>query len=392
MSRLQQLMLETQDPYENLSLEELSFNIELLDDSLESFYAELEYLQGVAYSNEQVGLEDVVKANLGSLSGRHWDDYITTYKRLFTGIVDAVRSKNSAIRAYRKSLSDSQRSLENYLARNGSTNSHSASFVAMEKYWLYANNKYPTSIMSSVANDLTAAKRLLTEGPAKAIKASEQVNKIVQGTVFTSDETIYKSMFLKMKNIDTVESIIGPQIFNKRDLFLYGTVVTIKYNEREKIEDETLYNRLNFRNPLTIITGGAAEDVKNAGYKLTVGAKNLDRIVNTPGFKISSKELSTLLEHGNEYLDSAESYLAHVPNQLGIIQRDINSLFEFVPNLVNGKKPDKKQVKKVFDLALTYYLNLMGFVDKPMHEFVNRQIKMSKGIHYLVTRTIGRKE
>jgi len=384
-------MLEATSIHDSMSLEELSFEMELLDYSLEGYYAELAALHdSIIVSSAEVSLEDVVGANLGSLSGRGWDDLITKYKRFFSGILDAVRSKESATKAYRNKLAESEQKVMEYLSKNSSQN-HSASFITMEKYWLYPNGKYPNKILPAVSDDLKYSQELLTQGPLKAIKASEEVNKIVESTVFTSEETVHKSMFLKMKNIDTVESIVGPKIYNNRDLFLYQTVVTSKLPKREKKDDETLFTTLNVRNPLVIKNGGAAHDVKNAALSFVAGhVGNSDRIVNTPGFTLSTKELSTLLEYGNTYLDSAESYLARVQRQLGAVQSSINHLFQYkLPN--SDKKPDKASVKKVFDLAFTYHLNLMGFVDKPMHDFVNRQIKMSKGIHYLVVRTIGRK-
>jgi hypothetical protein len=411
MSNLSQYFQTPENPYDEYSIEEIDFELELIDTALENFQIELDLLgekASLVFSQETLSIEtvesikeffpsfeDYVSDDAGGGWGRMWDDWLTTRRRLVAGILDAVRSKKSAIKAYRKKLTNRDSKIDRFMARKDSQ-IHTASFVSMEKYWLYANNSYPKSIIGAVLQDLKESQHFLNECPKIVLSEVSKLIGLIKGGNYSSKETIEKSFLSKLKTLKSIEEIVGPTLYGKADVLLYKTIIISTSPEKHQDKSLTRAEILTKTNRLTVITGDTSQDTINALITLSWGLGPIVAAVPTAlrqyfakGFTISTSELKSLVQYGHSYLDTAESCLDKAEH----LNSEFNHLFEKVVDAIphqNNSNTDHKAVAFALNLAVNHTHNLSMFIGKPMQTMINRNIKVAKGIFYLVTRTIGR--
>lgn len=379
---------EYNNPYSECSMEELDFQLENIDFALEQCYNELE--------EPEISLEDKVIHDAGSFSGRMWDDWLTSKTRLFRGIADLLRSKESAIKAYRKLLERESTKLRNDLS--GDNSNHSASFVSMEKYWQFPNAAYPTSIISAVTKDLNESKKLLLDAPKSALTNIAKLGDIVKGADSSTEETLKHTFFNKVEQLKSVEEIIGSSIYFNYNTFLYTTIVLS--NAPEKYY-KSFYSRIDLlakKNKLIVINGDSTHDAVKAiivaitpRFPLGGLVWGLIRVLSPPGFTLTNREMGNLLAYADNFLDVAETSLVGIKKaneEASHILLKINTL---LAEIKKEGKGDKATIKQMTDFITGYSTNMLSFIDKPMLQMVNREIKMAKGIFYMVARTIGRK-
>jgi len=374
--------------YNGYSLEELEFQLENINFSLEQYYDVLE--------SNQLSLEDSVGYEKGSVGGRLWDDWLTTRTRLFRGILDLLRSKEAAIRSYRGLLEKERMRLIKDL--NGMESNHSASFVSMEKYWLYPDNTYPDSIMRAVLKDLSESKKLLLDSPKLAVTNIAKLGDIVKGANCSTEETLNQTFFKTVEQLKSVEDIIGKNIYGDHKTFLYSTMVFSSLPEKIAKPFSTRAEYLAKRNKLVVLSGDSSEDAikviilaVTALFPLGGWVWGAVRNLTTPGFTLSNRDMHTLLDYGINYLDTA----MHALNSIRTANEETLQAFlkvnTILAKLSESDKNDPALIKKMRDFVTSYSMNFISFTDRNAMPMIDREIKMAKGIFYLVKRTIGRK-
>lgn len=342
----------------------------------------MESIEGIL--TEGLGFEDIVSDNEGSRLGRLWDDFFTTRHRVIQGIVDTLRSNKKTIKAYRNKIAAKQKKL--IKSSGADSDQHSASFVSMEKYWLNVAGEYPRSVVGAVEVDFDKSSNLIKNAPKVAVDEIKRISDFVYKNS-NKGADLTNLLEKEAKNWKTLEEIIGPGIYNKPDLFLYRTAITGPTKVSKTLDD------LGSKNNIMVISGGWGPDIINALTLVAptfisiigVGLQIYRNQVATPGFTLTGRELRKLSDYAIKYLDSAEAGYNDLINHLttvNVILSNTNS------KLAENDDVDHSTVAKVLNVIN----NDSQLVGKDMMKMVDRQIKVAKGINYLLMRTINRKK
>jgi len=207
-----------------------------------------------------------------------------------------------------------------------------------------------------------------------------------------------QTFFKKVEQLKSVEDIIGKNIYGDFKTFLYSTLVFSTLPEKIAKPFTTRAEYLAKRNKLAILSGDSTEDsIKAVIMVVTVflplggwvwgAARNL----MTPGFTLSNRDMHTLLDYGINYLDTA----MHALNSIRTANEETLQAFlkvnTILAKLSESDKNDPALIKKMRDFVTSYSMNFISFTDRNAMPMIDREIKMAKGIFYLVKRTIGRK-
>lgn len=388
------------DETESLSLGELSFALETIDDDLKVAFSVLETHDKVTDHIAEHGLESINDTALvkwfpnleskrnpnASILMGFWDDWFTTRHRLIQGIVDLLRKKEKTIGAYRRKLRSKQFAIaKNELASYNRL--HEATFISMEKYWLYPNGSHPEDIVEAVKKDFKDTSTFL-EGVPHAVESSfKDLHNVIKRA---SRESVMDTLDRHSTQLKSPVELVPGMEPNATSRYLYRTALIIGNTERP---EGNSFERLATPVEIRVISGGWGSDVVN-GILTTIngilrpailsplGLVTMVRSIISEPFSLTSDEVIELHQYGSMYLESAEEGIARARTSLNKI--DTHS--KEIKGLLDEQNIDMETSR----LLARYMANLTKLVEKPFSDITNRQIKMAKGINYILMRTVSR--
>lgn len=383
---------------EVLGLEDLELELECIDSNLKLIFSELDAHTQLGEKVNRYGLESIDQSELselypnlgsesfGSILMTFWDDFFSTRHRLVQGIVDLLRDKKKTIVAYRKKLLAKQKKADIRKLAN-SQGKHDVTFVSIEKFWLTASGSYPNDILGKLEKDYADTSAFITQTPKDVISALEDLNRTIRGS---SSENLIADLDKQSKNLPSPYDVVPDGMPNNSKDYLYRTALLM-----DKKPDHRDFSSLSSESfAVKLIKGDWANDTFNAALTLIphlttirfvrqiVSIATVIRSVAQYSTKVSSKDLVKINDLGFEYLDSAEQGIDTNIDSLNEINKVTENIGESLKN-IEASPEDAKIVSR-------YITNLTSVVTEPHHQMVERQVKMAKGINYLLMRTVGR--
>lgn len=368
------LSLESNVDDDPRSIEDIEFALESIDNGLNKLYSEMYAMENIEDHVSQFGIESIEEIindfnNFGleqTLMKKHlymiWDEWFTIRHRFFQGIVDLLRSKEKNIEAYKKKLASKGESIAKKDLKN-IDGMHIATYIAIEKFWKFNNGKYPTNIAGALSTDFSEMKDVLDVLPKNVATTIDTLFDIIK----SSKDDVEKVLDDKFKKLLSIPDLFPKKVINVDNRYLLRTIIFIK-NDSKPIDFKTLTNKIDVK----IKYGGVVDDLINAYVP--------DAEVEE--FTITSKDIVKIHEFGLSYLDLASDSIKSLIKYISDIENNTRQIGELMK--------DKELTREDASDISKYISNITSVLGKPYDQLINRQIKMAKGINYLLIRSINR--
>lgn len=289
-----------------------------------------------------------------------------------------MRRKEKTIKAYRRKLQKKGEKIQKQ-DLSGLNSFHQATFVSMEKYWLFANGKYPTSLLSTLENDFKLTSTFLTQTPEDVVSTMDRLESIIKAS---SSKSLMDDLDKGTSRLSDIQTLVPKGMVNKGDALLYRTALLITEPPKTKG-----FSALSEPVQIKLIKGDWGNDTLNATLTIFQGLTGIAlfsivRNVIQESFDVTSDDIVKIHDLGNKYLDNAEESIRIGINSLN----KINTLTAEIGGHLSDIEATSDDAAKIS----RYIANMTNLVSKPHNQMTDRQIKIAKGINYLLIRSIGR--